>query len=85
MWGCIFADKHAIASAEHIGVDNLMFEVDFPHSDGPYPHTRSHLADQFAGVDPAVTYRIVRGNAIRLFQLPFDQDLDADGRPLELG
>ncbi len=53
MWGCIFADKHAIANAEHIGVDNLMFEVDFPHSDGPFPHTRSHLVDQFAGgVDP---------------------------------
>lgn len=83
MWGCIFADKHAIASAEHIGVDNLMFEVDFPHSDGPFPHTRSHLADQFAGVDPAITYRIVRGNAIRLYQLPFDAHLDADGRPLD--
>jgi len=73
MYGCIFADRHAIEQADRIGVDNLMFEVDFPHADGPYPHTLDHLAGQFEGIDAETTYKIVRGNAIRLFQLDLDR------------
>ncbi|MFG2514053.1 amidohydrolase family protein [Streptomyces sp. NPDC048584] len=73
MYGCIFADRHAIEQARRIGVDNLMFEVDFPHADGPYPHTLDHLAGQFAGIDAETTYKIVRGNAIKLFQLDLDR------------
>jgi predicted TIM-barrel fold metal-dependent hydrolase len=79
VFGCIFADRHAIESAGTIGVDNLMFETDFPHADGPYPHTHEHLARQFDGVDPTITYKIVRGNAIRLFEL--DRELDREGVP----
>lgn len=73
VFGCIFADRHAIENANEIGIDNLMFEVDFPHTDGTYPNTPAHLEQQFAGVDADTTYRIVRGNAIRLFQLDFDR------------
>ncbi|GAB7004768.1 amidohydrolase family protein [Nocardioides sp. AN3] len=73
MYGCIFADRHAIANAHQIGINNLMFEVDFPHADGPYPHTVDHLATQFAGIDADTTYKIVRGNAIDLFQLDLDR------------
>jgi predicted TIM-barrel fold metal-dependent hydrolase len=74
MFGCIFADKHAIASAHDIGIDNLMFEVDFPHADGPYPFTYEHLEDQFAGVDAELAYKIIRGNAIELFGLGLDRE-----------
>lgn len=73
MYGCIFADRHAIEQAPNIGVDNLMFEVDFPHADGPYPHTLEHLAQQFEGIDAETTHKIVRGNAIKLFQLDLDR------------
>jgi len=79
VFGCIFSDRHAIESAGTIGADNLMFETDFPHADGPYPHTLDHLARQFEGVDPTTTYKIVRGNAIRLFEL--DRELDREGVP----
>ncbi|MFI5953897.1 amidohydrolase family protein [Cryptosporangium sp. NPDC051539] len=73
VYGCLFADRHAIEHAHQIGIDNLMFEVDFPHADGPYPHTLEHLAEQFAGIDAETTYKIVRGNAIALFQLGLDR------------
>lgn len=79
MYGCIFADRHAIKHAAEIGVDNLMFEVDFPHADGPYPSTYAHLESQFEGIDAQTTYKIVRGNAIRVYELGFDRDLDAAG------
>jgi predicted TIM-barrel fold metal-dependent hydrolase len=81
MYGCLFADRHAITNAEAIGVDNLMFEVDFPHADGPYPHTYQHLERQFEGIDDEITYKIIRGNAIRVFELDFDRDRAAVGAP----
>jgi predicted TIM-barrel fold metal-dependent hydrolase len=74
VFGCIFSDRHAIEQARLIGEDNIMFETDFPHSDGSYPHTVKHVAEQFAGIDPALAYKILRGNAIRLFELDLDRD-----------
>lgn len=73
VFGCIFADRHAIEQAEKIGVDNIMFEVDFPHADGPYPHTAEHVASQFADIDAETTYKILRGNAIRIYELDLDR------------
>jgi predicted TIM-barrel fold metal-dependent hydrolase len=73
VFGCIFSDRHAIESVDTIGVDNLMFETDFPHADGPYPHTPEHLRQQFEGIDAETTYKVVRGNAIRLFELDRDR------------
>jgi predicted TIM-barrel fold metal-dependent hydrolase len=74
VFGCIFADRHAIENAELIGADNLMFETDFPHADGPYPSTYAHLREQFDGIDPVTTRKIVRENAIRLFELQLDRE-----------
>jgi len=78
VYGCIFADRHAIENARRIGIDNLTFEVDFPHADGPFPKTYEHLAAQFEGVDAETTYKIIRGNAIALFGLDLDKDLAFD-------
>jgi predicted TIM-barrel fold metal-dependent hydrolase len=69
VFGCIFDDRHAIEQAEKIGPDNLMFETDFPHGDGSYPHTYTHITQQFDGIDEGLTHKILRGNAIRLFGL----------------
>ncbi|TSD40309.1 amidohydrolase [Rhodococcus sp. KBS0724] len=82
MFGCIFADRHAIENAALIGDKNIMFEVDFPHADGPYPRTLEHLSAQFEGIDAATTYRIVRGNANQLFGLGLDSHLDLNGNRL---
>jgi predicted TIM-barrel fold metal-dependent hydrolase len=77
VYGCIFADRHAIENARKIGIGNLMFEVDFPHADGPFPKTYEHIQAQFDGIDEEVAYRILRGNAIRLFELDFDRERSA--------
>jgi predicted TIM-barrel fold metal-dependent hydrolase len=79
VYGCFFSDRHGAENAEKIGVDNLTFETDFPHADGSYPNTLEHARRQFAGIDPEVTYKIVRGNAIRIFELDLDRDLTPAG------
>jgi predicted TIM-barrel fold metal-dependent hydrolase len=74
VYGCIFDDRHAIDNIEAIGRDKLVFEVDFPHNDGPFPRTLEHIKEQFAGVDDQTTYDVLRGNAIKLFGLKLDED-----------
>ena len=56
-----------------IGVDNVTFETDYPHSDSTWPHSLKVAMDIFRGVDDETVYKIVRGNAIRMLGLSFDQ------------
>jgi hypothetical protein len=67
--GCFFRDHHGIASLEACGVDNVMFEVDYPHSDSTWPDSRAVAAEIMAGLEPDVVRKLVRGNAISLLGL----------------
>jgi predicted TIM-barrel fold metal-dependent hydrolase len=69
VYACFFRDVHGVSSIEECGVDNVMFEVDYPHSDSTWPDSRAVAAETMAGLDPAVVHKLVRGNAIRVFGL----------------
>jgi predicted TIM-barrel fold metal-dependent hydrolase len=69
VYGCFFRDFHGIASLKECGEDNVMFEVDYPHSDSTWPDSRAVAAETMAGLDAKVIEKIVRGNAIKLFGL----------------
>ena len=69
VYGCFFRDYHGVASLESCGVDNVMFEVDYPHSDSTWPDSRAVAAEVMAGLAPEVVHKLVRGNAIRCFGL----------------
>ena len=69
--GCFFRDRHGMASLEACGVDNVMFEVDYPHSDSTWPDSKAVAAETMAGLAPEIVHKLVRGNAIRLFGLDY--------------
>ena len=69
VYACFFRDYHGVASLDTCGVDNVMFEVDYPHSDSTWPDSRAVAADVMAGLDAEAVYKLVRGNAIRVFGL----------------
>jgi hypothetical protein len=46
-----------------------MFETDYPHQDGTFPHSRRAAAEQFGHLDQNLIRKIARGNAISLFGL----------------
>jgi predicted TIM-barrel fold metal-dependent hydrolase len=71
VYGCFFDDPHGLQSLDVLGEDNVTFETDYPHSDSTWPHTLQIAQEQMKGLDDATIQKIVRGNAIRLFQLPF--------------
>jgi predicted TIM-barrel fold metal-dependent hydrolase len=56
---------------EIIGVDNVMFETDFPHPTSLYPGVQEHLKDVLGGYDRTIQKKVLQDNAVRLYNLPF--------------
>jgi predicted TIM-barrel fold metal-dependent hydrolase len=73
VYGCFFRDKHGCDSLDVIGVDNVTFETDYPHTDSTWPETKQVAEKLMAGLDDDVVYKIVRGNAIRMLELDLDR------------
>jgi predicted TIM-barrel fold metal-dependent hydrolase len=69
VWMCFFKDQTGIDNRAKIGIDRITFETDYPHSDSTWPDTPKVAAKLLAGLTDDEVYRIVRGNAIELFQL----------------
>ena len=74
VYGCFFNDAHGLRSLADIGVDNVTYESDYPHSDSTWPHTRKIAEEQMRDLDAGTVEKIVRGNAIRMLHL------DGNGR-----
>ncbi|NUP31769.1 MAG: amidohydrolase [Streptomycetaceae bacterium] len=70
MYSCFFKDSVGTELLHRVGVDNVMFETDYPHQDGTWPHSVKAAEDQFGRLDADVVRKIARGNAIRVFGLP---------------
>ena len=73
VYGCFFDDRFGLANLDAIGEDNVTFETDYPHSDSTWPHTKEVAEKQCEGLSDEVIYKIMRGNAIKMLHLPFDQ------------
>jgi predicted TIM-barrel fold metal-dependent hydrolase len=69
MFACMVTDEFAIQSRYAIGVDNLMWEGDFPHSDGMYPHSRTNLERALSEVPDEEARKICQLNAERALRL----------------
>jgi len=71
VFGCFFDDPNGLLLIDEIGEDNITYESDYPHSDSTWPRTREIAEKQMAGLTDEQRYKVVRGNAIRLFGLDF--------------
>ncbi|GAU67483.1 putative hydrolase [Streptomyces sp. NBRC 110611] len=67
--GCFFDDAFGLKSLDAIGVGNVLYETDYPHSDSTWPRSRAVAESQMGHLAPDVVERIVRGNAIDLLGL----------------
>ena len=66
---CFFKDAVGVELIDKVGLDNVLFETDYPHQDGTWPHTRESAAMQFGHLEPSAITKIARGNAITLLGL----------------
>ena len=69
-WFCTIDDPSTIVTRHRIGVENIMFETDYPHGDGTWPDTQK-VVEQVYGDLPAHELRaILCENAARVFRHP---------------
>ncbi len=61
---CFIDDKFGLANRDQVGVETIMFEVDYPHSDCQWPRSPEKLFDSFGGVSDEDINRITHLNAM---------------------
>jgi predicted TIM-barrel fold metal-dependent hydrolase len=69
-WFSAYYDPSALRHLDEIGVDNVMFESDYPHADSSWPDTQLSLVEQFRDLDEETIDRITYKNACALYQHP---------------
>jgi predicted TIM-barrel fold metal-dependent hydrolase len=67
VYGCFIEDEAGLNNLDLIGADNVMIETDYPHSDSTWPDSIATAHKQLARFDDETKYKILRGNAERLF------------------
>ena len=70
VFGCFIADSTGIEVRHRIGVGNIMFEGDYPHSDSNFPASRKKLADVLRDVADDEARQIAEDNARRVYEFP---------------
>ena len=61
--------ERAAPKRERIGIDRITFETDYPHTDSTWPDSRAIATKLLDGLDADSIHKILRGNAIDLFDL----------------
>ena len=73
IYGCFFRDQHGIDSLDKVGVDNITFETDYPHTDSTWPNTK------------AVATELMRGRAHRRGGEDHARQRPPHARPVAVG
>jgi len=53
-----------------VGVDNVMFETDFPHPTCLYPHPLERATEALAALTVEERLKVLSGNAARIYGIP---------------
>jgi len=66
-YGCFIEDPFGVSALDKIGVDNVMIETDYPHTDSTWPNCIEVAHKQLAGLPDDVKRKILQDNAARVF------------------
>jgi len=68
---CFIDDKAGIAMRDEIGIETIMWECDYPHSDTTWPRAPEILWESVEKIPEADIHAITHENAMREFRLDF--------------
>jgi predicted TIM-barrel fold metal-dependent hydrolase len=68
--GCFIEDEVGVALRDKIGIDNITWECDYPHSDSFWPKSRARAEEMLASVPDEEAHKIVELNARRWYAFP---------------
>jgi predicted TIM-barrel fold metal-dependent hydrolase len=80
-WFCTIDDPSTLVTRDVVGVDQIMFETDYPHGDGTWPDSQDVFERFFGGLPADEIAKISHENAAALFRHP----LPPPGTPHAIG
>jgi len=69
VFGSFLWETCGVLNKELIGVDNMMWCNDYPHSYGPWPNSHAQIDKDLKGLNAEERHKILAGNAVRVFNL----------------
>jgi predicted TIM-barrel fold metal-dependent hydrolase len=72
-WFCMIDDPSTISTRHAIGVENILFESDYPHGDGTWPDTQRVMERVLGGLPVPEIRMITHENAARLYRHPLPE------------
>jgi predicted TIM-barrel fold metal-dependent hydrolase len=69
VYGCFIDDEVGLDQRHRIGVGQILWESDYPHTDSAWPHSRERLAQRVQGIPDDEVRQMVETNAADLFGL----------------
>jgi predicted TIM-barrel fold metal-dependent hydrolase len=71
IFACTFFERKNFVETLHpVGVDNIMFESDFPHPACLYPDAFEYLESAIAGMTAVERRKVFSENAAKLYNIP---------------
>ncbi|MFE9322576.1 amidohydrolase family protein [Nocardia sp. NPDC052278] len=70
IYSCFIDDRHGLKNRFEVGMDNILWECDYPHSDSNWPNSRKIAEEVFADIPDDQVRKIVETNARSLFNFP---------------
>jgi predicted TIM-barrel fold metal-dependent hydrolase len=67
VYGCFIDDEFGAENLDAVGIDNVMVESDYPHTDSSWPHTHETVRKLLAGRSDEDQWKVLQGNARRVF------------------
>jgi hypothetical protein len=74
-WFCTIDIGSVFALREHIGVDHICIESDYPHADSTWPDTQPRATAALHDVHDDVVRKVTWENASKLFRHPVPAEL----------
>ncbi len=74
-WFCMIDDPSTIATRHAIGVENILFESDYPHGDGTWPDTQAVARKLLGALPIEEIHQITHRNAEALYRHPLPANL----------
>lgn len=70
IFGCFIDDQFGIDNRYKVGIDNITWECDYPHSDSNWPNSRKRVHDAMLDIPDEDVHKMVELNARRLLNFP---------------
>jgi predicted TIM-barrel fold metal-dependent hydrolase len=69
-WFCMIDDPSTLSTKDAIGIENILFESDYPHGDGTWPDTQSVMKKLLGNLPGNEIRMIAHENAAKLYRHP---------------